>query len=340
MNWLALPCSEFPAHQQAWTRLNRATMNLAFFEPAFVNALITHFLDGDETLLLAYEGEELQVAGIFKNHGKGRWATAMPSQCPLGLFLHASPKVDESIIKHICEHLPGNVAMLDMLQMDSKFTEFTPQSKFETMPYIVTGNRPIAEDFDAFFQSLGKNMRQNYNKVINRASRAEDTLSWQKVSEPDEVKQAIIKYGELESMGWKGEEGTAISPNNTQGKFYQQALSEMAASGQACCWYYKINQEIVAVDLCIQQDDCLIILKTTYNEQFNKQSPALMLKIEMLKHYSVNMAQEGIINIEFYGKAMEWHKRLDSTLRDITHVTYYPSAVAKTMIKLVKKLKP
>jgi CelD/BcsL family acetyltransferase involved in cellulose biosynthesis len=339
MNWLAVPCSAFSDHQDAWSKLNSDTMNLAFFEPAFVEALVTHYFDGDETLVLAYKEDELQLAGFFKNHGKGRWASVTPSQCPLGLFLHAKSTVDEHTVKHICSQLPGKVVLLDMLQMDSKHTHFEPEARFEKMPYIISGNRPIADDFDAYFQSLGKNMRQNYNKVINRAARAEDILSWEKVDTAEDVRQAIVKYGELESKGWKGEVGTAISPDNTQGRFYQQALSELAKQGRACCWYYKINKQIVAVDLCVQKDACLIILKTTYDESFNKQSPALMLKIEMLKHYSLNMAQEGIANIEFYGKAMEWHKRLDSTLREIEHISYYQNKVAKKVIKLIKKLR-
>ncbi|MDO6709198.1 GNAT family N-acetyltransferase [Aliiglaciecola sp. 2_MG-2023] len=339
MNWSVLSCSEFSTHQQAWAELNNKTMNLAFFEPDFVNGLIAHFFDGDEKLVVAYKDDELQYAGFFKPLGKGRWATAMPSQCPLGLFLHHESQISSSVMKSLCNALPGTVAMLDMLQMDSKYSHFTPASDFEFMPYITSGNRPIPEDFDMYFQSLGKNMRQNYNKVINRAARAEDTLSWQKVTKPAEVKQAIIKYGELESRGWKGEEGTAISPDNTQGKFYQQALGSLAEKDKACCWYYLINDEIVAVDLCIQQDDCLIILKTTYNEQFNKQSPALMLKIEMIKYYSNHRELEGINNIEFYGKAMEWHKRLDSTLREIEHVTFYPSFLSKLLVKFVKKIK-
>lgn len=338
MNWFLAPYTDFSKHSSAWQTLNQQTMNLAFFEPEFVEALLTHFFDGDEHFIYATDEKELVFAGFFKPLGKGQWITAMPSQNPLGLMLHANP-LDASTLKSICDTLPGTVAMLDLLQLDSKFSTFEPASLVEKQAYITTGNRPIPEDFDAFFKSLGKNMRQNYNKVINRAARAEDTLSTQKVDNPDEVKAAILKYGEIESMGWKAQEGTAISPDNTQGKFYQQALISLAEKGKACCWYYLINDEIVSVDLCIEQDDTLIILKTTYNEAFNKQSPALMLKIEMLKHYSANVESEGIKNIEFYGKAMEWHKRLDSELRDIEHATYFPNKVLKGAIKLLKRVK-
>ena len=64
-----------------------------------------------------------------------------------------------------------------------------------------------------------------------------------------------------------------------------------------------------------------------------------MLKIEMLKYYSENRLAEGINNIEFYGKAMEWHKRLDSELREIEHYTWYKNPLVKTGVQLLKKLK-
>ena len=339
MEWSCCSANEFHKSADEWAVLNRSSMNLAFFEVEFVSALIEHFFDGDELYVQGKLNGELMFAGFFKPLGKGRWMTAMPSQCPLGMFLCNGSEVRDTVIKGLTDALPGKVAMLDLMQTDSKFMSFLPEQAFETQPYITSGNRPIPEDFDAYFACLGKNMRQNYNKVINRAARAEDVLSTRKVSSPEEVRQAILTYGEIESSGWKNDQGTAISPDNTQGKFYVKALTALAEKGKACCWYYLINEQIVAVDLCIMQDDCLIILKTTYNEEFNKQSPALMLKIEMLKHYSINLNSEGIRNIEFYGKAMEWHKRLDSTLREIQHVTFYPNKLVKNVIKLIKQIK-
>lgn len=339
MNWLVLPHTDFPQYKQQWAQLNDETMNLAFFEPEFVEALANHFFEGNEKLVLAFEQDTLIFAAFFLDQGKGQWSLAMPSQNPLGMMLHKIKLLDDKFVSSLAKALPGIVTMIDFLQTDTRHTQFETSKTFEVTPYITTGNRPIAEDFSEYFQSLGKNMRQNYNKVNNRAVRAGDKLSWQKVDTPTAVKEAIIKYGELESAGWKNQQGTAISPDNQQGKFYLQALLALARNGQACCWYFLINDQIVAVDLCIQKGDCLIILKTTYNEEFNKQSPALMLKIEMLKYYSVNMEKEGIKNVEFYGKAMEWHKRLDSNLREINHFTFYPSIAAKTVIQLVKKLK-
>ncbi len=339
MNWRVLPHTDFPKYKEQWAQLNNETMRLAFFEPEFVDALATYFFEGDELLVLALEEENLVFAAFLRPLGKGQWTLAMPSQNPLGLMLHKSPILDNKIVSQLANALPGSVAMIDFLQTDTRHTQFASEGAFESMPYITTGNRPIPENFDDYFKSLGKNMRQNYNKVNNRAARAEDKLSWHKVDTRETVKQAILEYGEIESAGWKNEKGTAISPDNEQGQFYLKALSEMADKGQACCWYFLINDQKVAVDLCIQKDDCLIILKTTYNEEFNKQSPALMLKLEMLKHYTENKQTEGISNIEFYGKAMEWHKRLDSELREIVHVTWYKNSLVKSGVKLLKKLK-
>jgi hypothetical protein len=192
-------------------------------------------------------------------------------------------------------------------------------------------------DFDEYFKSLGKNMRQNYNKVINRAAKAGDTLDIECVDDPSKIAAAVAIYGEIESQGWKAQKGTAVAPDNNQGRFYTSMLTRLAEKNQACCWYYKINDQVVAVDLCVNQNGSLIILKTTYNEEFSKQSPALQLKVEMLKHYAKH--NDEISNIEFYGRVMEWHTRLDSTTRDLQHVTWYRNQLVRCAIKLIKKLK-
>lgn len=337
MQWTCKHARDFNTIASEWDELNRSQYDLAFFDSRFVTPLISHFLSGDEILLLGYQQGQLACAGIFQPTGKGRWATAMPSQCPLGLLIYAQPQLSDALVSEIAKQLPGVVLTIDFLQMDSRYIECDSSPRFDTMPYITTGRRPVEADFDAFFKGLGKNMRQNYNKVINRAERAGDQLTTAFVSSPEDVEQAVIKYGEIESAGWKGAEGTAISPDNTQGKFYREALTSLAASGQAVCWYYLINDEIVAVDLCILQSGMLIILKTTYNEAYNKQSPALQLKVEMLRHYADHRDQVDVV--EFYGKAMEWHKRLNSELRPIQHISWFRSSLIKQAIGLVKKIK-
>ena len=337
MQWTLHPANTFAQHKQAWDELNGQSQNLAILNADFVEPLIEEFFDGDELLALGETDGKLQMAGFFRKTGAFQWATVMPSQAPVALWLSEQHKFNTPAIKALASCLPGLVISIDYLQVDTRDMLLSPAGDFELSAYITTGNRPVPPDFDDYFKSLGKNLRQNYNKVINRAAKAGDTLGIKCMSEPTDIAEAVRIYGEIESQGWKAQHGTAVAPDNDQGRYYTNMLSRLAAKNQACCWYYLINEKIVAVDLCVSQNGNLIILKTTYNEAFSKQSPALQLKIEMLKYYAQRCGE--ISNIEFYGRVMEWHTRLDSTTRELQHVTWYKNALVRRGINLVKKLK-
>lgn len=337
MQWTLHPANTFTQYKQAWNILNGQSQNLAILNADFVGSLIEEFFDSDELLALGECDGKLQMAGFFHKVGKFQWASVMPSQAPVALWLCKEHQFNSNHIADLAKALPGLILSIDFLQVDSRDMTLIPTNQFELSSYITTGNRPVPEDFDEYFKSLGKNMRQNYNKVINRAAKAGDTLGTDCVAEPAGIAEAVRLYGEIESQGWKAQKGTAVAPDNNQGRFYTSMLTRLAEKNQACCWYYKINEQVVAVDLCVNQNGSLIILKTTYNEEFSKQSPALQLKVEMLKHYAQH--NDEISNIEFYGRVMEWHTRLDSTTRELHHVTWYRNALIRSVIKLIKKLK-
>jgi len=337
MKWTLHPATSFTEHKQQWDKLNAQSQNLAILNADFVEPLIEEFFDGDELLALGELDGTVQMAGFFRNTGLFQWATVMPSQAPVALWLSKQHKFIGSYIADLASSLPGRVLSIDFLQVDSRDLTFTPAADFELNAYITTSNRPIPPDFDEYFSSLGKNMRQNYNKVINRAAKAGDTLDIKCISEPEGIAAAVRLYGEIESQGWKAQQGTAVAPDNDQGRYYTSMLTRLAEKNQACCWYYLINEQVVAVDLCVNQNGSLIILKTTYNEAFSKQSPALQLKVEMLKHYAQHDSQ--ISNIEFYGRVMQWHTRLDSATRELQHVTWYKNTIVRYGINLLKNLK-
>ena len=58
---------------------------------------------------------------------------------------------------------------------------------------------------------------------------------------PDQVPQAIEDYGRLESAGWKGQFGTAISSANRQGEFYRGVLEDFCNSGAGRIFRLRFN---------------------------------------------------------------------------------------------------
>ncbi len=94
----------------------------------------------------------------------------------------------------------------------------------------------------------------------------------------------MARYGALESAGWKAQQGTAIHPDNAQGCFYTAILEKACTQNEGLVYEYAFNDKSVAVNLCVQRGETLIILKTTYDETIKTFSPAFLLLQEALEH--------------------------------------------------------
>ena len=322
--------TDFSKFSTEWNKLNQQTHNQAILTANFINCLISHYFTGKEQLVVVKDNEAIIFIGFFEKVGFGRWQTVMPSQAPLGLWLSANGSVDEKLLTKVASVLPGIILQIDLLQADSRYLTVGPN--IYQQHYIETGNKPIPTHYDDFFKTIGKNLRQNCNKAYNRAERENDVFTTKLLTDSAEVVAGVVKYGEIESNSWKADQGTAISAENAQGKFYQNMMGQLAQHGAACVWYFMVSDKVAAVDLCVSHNGHLIILKTTFDEQFAQYSPALLLKMQMLKHYAEH-SELGIKNIEFYGKAMDWHKRLNSELRPIVHLSWQRTSVLRWLAK-------
>jgi hypothetical protein len=135
-----------------------------------------------------------------------------------------------------------------------------------------------------------------------------------------EMAGALARYGALESTGWKASEGTAIHPDNAQGRFYRCLLETAAASGEAAVYEYLFDDRTVAMNLCLQRAGVLVVLKTTYDESFKSLSPAFLLREEELQTL---FGEHRVRRIEYYGRLMDWHTKLTENKRMLYHQTRY-----------------
>ena len=336
--WLQLPSTQFFSIVQQWDELNAANLNQGVLSACFVQALIDEFASDKLIILCKYVDEKLTFAGMFEpanSKANARWQIFQPSQGPLGVLVAQRNSLDRQLIDEVAKQLPGHPYLLDLTQIDSSgFVQ--SDTKLDYSYYITTGALVLPTDFDSYFASLSKNTRQNVNKAKNRLKKEELTISLEIITAPNEMQDYVALYGELESKGWKNDLGTAVNINNEQGRFYVDMLESMAKKGQAQVWCYRFGDHLVAIDLCIVHQQTLTILKTTFDENFARYSPALLLKLDAYKALS----EQGIIKrIEYYGKVMDWHKRLTCEQREIFHITWAKNqAIYRALTWLKQKL--
>ena len=328
MKWTLAPAARFADHAAQWDALQASNLAAPMLQADFVAALLAEFGSGGDLLATCDD-----AMAIVRPHGRGSWATFQPAQAPLGIWI-ARPGLDRaSALASLLRALPGVGLVLGLTQLDPLLAPTPP----DAVEYIQTARITVAGSFDDYWAGRGKNLRSNLKKQRARLAADGVDLRLQVSKHPHEMMDAVRDFGRLVSAGWKAQAGTAVHPDNAQGRFYARMLAAFAARGAASVYRYWFGEQLVAMDLCICQGDCIVVLKTTYDESVPKTfSPALLMREEAVR---AMFDSPGTARIEFYGKVMEWHTRWTEEVRTLYHVNHYRWAALRRLHALSKHSK-
>lgn len=333
MTWEIHSASKCIEDYSIWEDANKQLGGTPLHDPRFISALLKNFGTGKEVVARKTSHNQLIAICILRKKAAGLWETFQPSQAPIGIWLHRKGTSIESLTRSLARDLPGYMIGLGITQLDPQITERPCNtSHIQTIDYIKTARITIDTDFEDYWNQRGKNLRHNMKRQHKRLIKDGITPQLHTITKALEIYQAIKDYGRIESAGWKAGLGTAISHDNAQGKFYEEILTTFAESGQAHIYQYLYNDRLVASDLCISDQDNLIILKTTYDETHQRTSPALLMRKEYFEHVFDHGKFKAI---EFYGKVMEWHTKWSNEFRTLYHLNYYRYSVL-TMLSRIK----
>lgn len=321
MAWTLYPIARFAYFSDQWDQLAQSLPGAPFLKSAFLKPAIDSFGNGSELLCLSHDGGQIGAAAVVQRGPKGTWQTFQPSQLPLGAWLSREDGDLLAACNGLLAKLPGFALGLGLTQLDSRFQSRPADvSNLRTQDYIQTAWVDIEGSFDAYWEQRGKNLRQNTRKQRNKLQADGTVTRMECVTAAADVPKAIADYGLLESAGWKTADGTAIHPDNAQGKFYRKMLENFCLQGRGRIYRYWFDDKVVAMDLCIHDDTAIVILKTTYDESYKTISPSTLMRQDEFQQ----LFEEGKFKrIEFYGKVMEWHTRWTTQQRDIYHATVY-----------------
>ena len=334
MTWSLLPISQFPAIASQWNCLQRSLNHAAFLESPFLVPLLAEFGTGEELLALKHMDGALVAGVILQRCGFGRWVVFQPSQSPLCAWISSLPHGGR-MSSELLAVLPGLSLSLGLPQLDPLTTPRPDDvAGLQIDDHIDTAWVDISGGFQAYWESRGKNLRQNAKKQRNKLTADGTETHLECLTDPADVAAALIDYGALESAGWKAANGTAIHPDNAQGRFYRQMLENFGALGRARIYRFRFGEKIVAMDLCICSGPVIIILKTTYDESYKTVSPSTLMRQEQFEQL---FDQSDFERIEFYGKVMEWHTRWTLNARTIYHLTQYRWPVLQAIHARLKR---
>jgi hypothetical protein len=337
MNWKLYPIAQLERLAPTWDAINDAAGGLPFLESRFMLPLCDIF--GHRALKLAlYENSHGPVAiGILTRTGPAQWETFQPSQVPIGAWLQRPEVPIRPLLRGLLEALPGFALTVGITQQDPDLLPRPGDGEcLTTLDYIQTARITIEGSFEQYWEARGKNLKHNMKRQRSRLEKEGVKTSLEVVTRPEDIAQAIVEYGQLESAGWKAQGGTAIHPDNAQGQFYRVMLEAFCRQGSGRVYRYRFNDRTVAVDLCLERNASLVILKTTHDESIKTCSPAFLMRQEAFRKL---FEEQRIKRIEFYGKLMEWHTRWSNEVRTMYHVNYYRWPILSEVRRVLMKIR-
>ncbi|MCL2344501.1 MAG: GNAT family N-acetyltransferase [Desulfobulbus sp.] len=338
MSWEFLPAaSAFAEHVADWDRLNDELYGgHPYFDSRFVGPLLKYFAKGSERLCLYREQGIVRGAVILQPHGLGRWAIFRPSQAQVTAILVA----DAALLQSLLQALPGFAWSIEFHAVDPRYAPSFDSIRAQTIvfPHANTIGVVPGNGFDAYWQQRPKKLRSNISRYSNRQEReagASVLSSWR---EQGDMVGGVARFGELESAGWKGEVGTAVSIGNVQGHFYADVLAGFAATGQAEVYEMAVAGQLAASRLLIGNARMLVMLKTAYDETLSRFAPGRLLLYRLLER---ELAENPERVVEFYTNATrdqaEW-ATFDCAIHSIQLFRSDYAIVAYTLFRTAKRL--
>ena len=313
-----LPATRLAETAAAWDTLARAAAAPPFLHSRFLLPALRHFGSGREQLILLHDEHGPLAAALVQRGARfGAWETFQPSQLPLGALLLRPGTDVPAAAAALLRAVPGLCLRLGLTQLDPLFVPRPqPRACLATADYIDTAWVDIDTPFETYWAARGKNLRQNTRKQLNKLAAEGTATRLELVTRAADVPAALAHYGALESSGWKADTGTAVHPDNAQGRFYTEMLQAYCDAGHGRIYRYWFGDKVVAMDLCVDDGAVVTILKTSYDETLKTVSPSTLMRHD---EFSALFAEGRFRRIEFYGKVMEWHTRWTDQRRTIYH---------------------
>ena len=333
MGWEIHPAkAAFAGFAADWDRLNAEYYDAhPLYDSRFVGPLLSCFSSGKEQLCLFRAKGTITGALILRSDGLGRWSSFRPSQS------QATPLLlrDASLVRDLLRALPGFTWSIEFLAIDPRYAPNF--AELDLVKIVTPQAQTIGVDaqsgFAPYWERRSKNLKANVRRYLNRAEKEAALPEMRKLVAPDDMAAGVERFGQLESAGWKGVAGTAVSVANRQGEFYVDLLSRFARTGEACIYELRINDALAASRLVINGPRMLVILKTSYDENLARFAPGRLLLYRIIEEQLDAGSGKAL---EFYTNATRDQADWTNTECTIQNIQIFGNDVAAAGFSLLK----
>jgi len=335
--WSYHPCIGFSSSQaKSWDALNKRYMkHHPLADTRFLIPLLEHFSTGEVFCATHASDDGWDGMLLLKRAKLGVAMTFRPAQTEICPVLISSP----DILRDLFIALPWSTLALQLHCQDPGYNAYPKPSSslnYQIDHHATTVSIDLEGRFESYWEQrsikLQKNIERGFRRIV------EDGHSWRfsTVECPLAVMEAVTRYGELEVRGWKGQSGTAVHNSNAQGRLYRDVLSRFAAQGKGIVYELYLDDCLISSQLAIGNEEIVITLKTTYDENFRNFSPGRLLDYLTVQY---EFGKQRFRRIEFCTNADPLLMRWGTTTRSISHITIYRNRFAWNLFRLYQGLK-
>ncbi len=335
--WKFYPAlASFDGFADSWGKLNHSLLqNHPLGDKAFVGPLIRYFADSRDFIAVQPGSFDYRGMLLLRMDKFGVVRSFRPSQteiCPI--LVHSLEDVQA-----LFAALPSTKLALQLHCQDPDYGIFPSALSsllVEVDQHAVTVAIDLRDDFNTYWSNRPAKLKQNIARVQRNLKQNGVRWRFETVESPEEVRDAVDRYGDLESRGWKFQAGTAVNSANAQGQFYRDILGGFAEKGKGVVYELYFEDFLVSSQLAIGNDELIITLKTTYDEEFSKYSPGKLLDYLTLRH---EFELGRFSKVEFCTNATRELIWWGTQGRSVCHITVYRNQLAWRLVGFYRNLK-
>ena len=132
---------------------------------------------------------------------------------------------------------------------------------------------------------------------------------------------------EAELKSWKGRSGTALALDPLRADIYGRYLRAICDKGLLRLAFMRIDGKAIGMQIAVETQQRLWLLKIGYMEEYSKASPGTLLMLYVAR----DAAKRQLQAIEFLGAAEAWTRTWTEELRECLRVRVYPVGAASTL---------
>jgi CelD/BcsL family acetyltransferase involved in cellulose biosynthesis len=142
--------------------------------------------------------------------------------------------------------------------------------------------------------------------------------------EPAEVDELLDEAFAIEARSWKGRKGTALAMDAERGAFYRRFSALAAERGELRLAFLRFGDRRVAMQLAVQWDSRLWLLKIGHDDDVKRCSPGMLLLLEVVRA----AAAEGLQAVQLLGGVEPWTSMWTEDVNHCVTLAAYPPGLA------------